>query len=171
MHLNEVFFSFCEIANLYVVNTSSSSAWTDNSQTYARPGAPNASYYYDTFELTVPIAGSYIITSSSGIDTYGYLYNGNFNPTSPALNLLVYDDDSGGDRQFRFTVSLRPSATYILVATTYSGNVTGPYTVVVSGLVRVNLVRTSNASTTQTTPTTAENRWTTETLLTTETSK
>ncbi|CAF4712329.1 unnamed protein product, partial [Rotaria sp. Silwood2] len=145
-----------EIIDLYVVNTTSSSAWTINSQTYTPPGSSNSISYYDTFELTVPMASSYMITSDSLIDTYGYLYNCSFIPTSPFTNLLAFDNDFGGNEQFQFTVFLQPALTYVLVTTPYNGTTTGSYTVVVSGLLRVNLVVTSNGSTTQTTPVTTE---------------
>ncbi|CAF5077921.1 unnamed protein product, partial [Rotaria sp. Silwood1] len=48
-------------------------------------------------------------------------------------NLLVQNDDSGGNSQFQFTINLQAGTTYFLVVTTYSPNVAAAFSVVVSG--------------------------------------
>jgi hypothetical protein len=94
--------------------------------------------------VAVPVAGSYIFSSNSIIDTFGYIYSGNFSPSAPIQNLLGQDDDMGGSNQFRLLVDLQPDMSYILVSTTFVPNTTGNYTVVASGLQKVNLVLISN---------------------------
>jgi hypothetical protein len=82
-------------------------------------------------ELTVSINGSYQFKSFSQIDMYGCLYSPYFNATNPSTNPLIYDDDSGGNHQFFFSISLQPR-NYTLVATTYSANATGAFSILVS---------------------------------------
>jgi ABC-type microcin C transport system permease subunit YejE len=61
------------------------------------------------------------------------MYQGSFYPSSPSVNMLVGDDQNGGNNQFQFAVSLRADIKYSLVVTTYSGDVIGPFSVDVSG--------------------------------------
>jgi hypothetical protein len=48
----------------------------------------------------VNTTGSYTFTCSSGIDTYGYLYQESFDPSYTSMNLIVQDDDGTGTRDF-----------------------------------------------------------------------
>lgn len=137
-------------------NTTVSSVWTTSSRSYVRYGATSTNFYYDTFTVTVPSTGSYIFTSNGMLDTYGYLYSPTFSPTSTSVNLLIFDDDSGGNAQFRFIQTLQAGVTYVLVATTFSPSIIGSYTVTVSGLARATVSRTNTTSVTSinTTPVT-----------------
>ncbi|CAM4969716.1 unnamed protein product [Rotaria socialis] len=137
---------------IYMINTTVSSALTVNNPIYDRRGDGNSSCYYDTFDLSVSMAGIYYIGSNSAMDTYGSLYNGSFIPNRPDLNLIVNNDDSNGGTQFGFAVSLQAHATYTLVATTFSDMATGPYAVIVSGAQRVTLIRTTIVGTTPVAP-------------------
>jgi hypothetical protein len=120
-----------------------SSALAIDSQSYSRLGsvcaAPN--YYYEAIQLNVVEDGIYSLWSSSTMDTYGYLYNNTFNPFNPSTNLLTMDDDSNGGGQFRLTTDLQANTTYLLLVTTYSRNVVGPFSIFVSGPNNVNLNR------------------------------
>ena len=116
--------------------------------------------YYETIQVTVYTTGTYIITSSSSMDMYGYLYTGGVIFSNLSLNLLVYDDDSGGNAQFKLVVYLQPNITYILIATTFSGGVTGPFSIFVLGPSRARLLSTNitAATTVSTTQATASMR-------------
>ena len=125
---------------------------SSNSATYTRFGG-FGSYYYEAIQVTVSTTGSYTFLSSSGIDTYGYLYPNNISGSDLSTSLITSDDDSGGGAQFRFTATLEAGRTYIVIFTTYAGGVTGPFTLTVSGparvgLARVNLVLTPSSSST-----------------------
>lgn len=135
------------IVNVYRFNTTISSAWTVSSPIYARRGNAEAQHYYEAFEVTVPSAGSYVFKCDSSIDSYGYLYSGSFSPASPDLNMIAFDDDAGGSSQFQITADLQSDVTYILVATTYSAAITGPFSVTASGFMRVNFVPTNYMTT------------------------
>ena len=104
------------------------------------------------------MSGYYAFVSNSSIDTYGYLYNGTFDPYQPTLNLLQQNDDSGGNNQFLINASLVNTGSYTLVATTYSPNRTASFSVIGSStagmitLIRLNItVTTTSTSTTTTT--------------------
>ena len=114
---------------------------------YARRGGTEAQYHYETFEVTVPSAGSYVFKCDSPIDSYGSLYSDSFSPASPDMNMIAFDDDTGGSGQFQITADLQPDVTYTLVATTYSAAITGPFSVTTSGFMSVNLVQTSYMTT------------------------
>ena len=112
-----------------------SSELTINDGKYIRDGAPSGSnYYYATVEVRVNTTGTYTFTSSSSIDdTFGYLYQGNFYPTYPSINIVATDDDSAGQGQFQLIATLRSDITYILVFTTFAENKVGSFSIVASG--------------------------------------
>lgn len=117
-----------------------SSALTVNSEMYLRNENSTSNFYYEAIQLNVNTTEIYTFTSKSNIDTYGYLYQGNFYPSYPSLNVLEDDDDTGGNSQFQLTSFLRTDLTYILVVTTFSENITGPFSVVASGPDNVNFI-------------------------------
>ncbi|CAF4316544.1 unnamed protein product, partial [Rotaria sordida] len=71
------------------------------------------------------------------IDTFGYMYNNSFVPPDPSQNLLASNNDSAGNRQFRLYIWLDNASTYFLVVTTFNRNVTGPFSINVTGLASV----------------------------------
>lgn len=90
-------------------------------------------YYYEAIQLDVSISGIYRLTSNSSMNTYGYLYNGSFNPYFAQTNLLKSDDDSGTNLQFSIRFLLEMSQAYILIFTTDPPNITGPFSIVATG--------------------------------------
>ncbi|CAF3347565.1 unnamed protein product [Rotaria socialis] len=129
-----------------ITNTVSSEL-TASSRAYIRYQGGGCNFYFDAFQVTVPTIGTYIFSSNSNIDTYGYIYSGSFFPTSPNENLLAQDDQSAGNNQFQLIVNLQSNFTYYLIFTTYISNVIGPYSVTASGPQRANLILTNMTST------------------------
>ncbi|CAF4217803.1 unnamed protein product [Rotaria sordida] len=121
------------IASPTSYNSRYSSLLAMNSKKYARNENSSSNFYFETINVIVNTTGSYKFTSKSNIDTYGYIYQGNFYPLYPTFNLLAHDDDNGGNSQFQLTVSLQNYNTYILVVTTYAEDVTGPFSIEISG--------------------------------------
>lgn len=102
---------------------------TTNHSQYARQlGAPTQ-YYYEAIEVKVSAPATITFISNSSLDMYGYFYNNTFDPSYAPLNLMAFDDDSAGSAQFYLQVALDPSQVYILVVTTSSANVQGPFSV------------------------------------------
>ena len=134
------------LAFLNTVNTTYASAWTTTSPSFSRYNGVAGNYYYEAIQVTVSTSGYYRFRSTSAIDSYGYLYTDSFLSSTPSMNVYTQDDDGAGSAQFQFTVVLQPGVVYILVATSYFPNIRAPFTVVVSGLVRVNLVRLGNST-------------------------
>lgn len=124
------------IENIIFVNSSYSSALTDDSQSFCRfltCTQPSFDYYYEAIMINVTVTGQYQITSQSAMDTYGYIYSPMFFPLYPTADVLVQDDELGGDGQFLLVVDLQPMTPYILIVTTSTSNVTGDFIIVVTG--------------------------------------
>ncbi len=105
--------------------------------------------------MTVYTSGIYNFTSSSSIDTYGYLYNIPFNPSYPSQSLITSDDDSGsGNGQFKIRSSLQSGRTYVLVVTTYKNVDRGSFSIRAAGPASVGMTSITPSTTWQTTPST-----------------
>ena len=68
------------------------------------------------------------------MNTYGYIYNNSFNALEPAANIIAIDDDGAGNNQFLFNIFINTSRRYILVVTTYSPYITGPFSIIAIGM-------------------------------------
>ncbi|CAF3990423.1 unnamed protein product, partial [Adineta steineri] len=145
-----------------VVQTVYASEFTTNSSTYFLSSLSSSSYY-EAIQVNVRRSGLYTFVSKSNMDTIGFIYNDYFNPSHPNENRLVYNDDSCGAAQFRFTIVLETSITYILVVTIYDSKVTGAFSIFVSGPNHVDL---ENITTTTTVAANAYNTTTTTTTTT-----
>jgi hypothetical protein len=109
---------------------SSYSSSLTNTSVFIRPGQTTGQYYYKAIQFVVSTSAFYRFTSVSRIDMYGYLYTQYFNATAPYINLLTYNNDSGGNRHFSFEISLQ-SNNFLLMATEVPRNVTEPFFIVV----------------------------------------
>jgi hypothetical protein len=133
-----------------------SSEWTTNSQVYCRDRCSTPDYqydfdddyYYEAILMNVSKASDFTIMSQSNINTYGYLYENSFDPFDTPLNLLMEDDNSGSNEQFKLTTFLRPSTIYVLVVTTFSPHVMGKFSIIASGTSFITLTRISYHQTT-----------------------
>ncbi|CAF2912153.1 unnamed protein product [Rotaria sp. Silwood2] len=162
-----------------IVNSTVSSALTNYSDQYFRTGNTNL-YYYQAINIIVNTTGNYTITSNSTVDTYGCLYKNSFNKTRLAFNRVAQNDDSGGNLQFKLTYVLQAGTKYILIVTTYSPLIYGPFSITVSGsasvgfhLNTIEIQPSSLATSIQTSPTTttASRTMTTTSMTTTTASK
>lgn len=75
---------------------------------------------------------SYTVKTSSPIDTFCYLYENTFDPSSVNTNLLSFDDDSAGEEQCLLRRVLSPQKKYYVVITTYFPDIFGPLTIIMS---------------------------------------
>jgi hypothetical protein len=105
-------------------------------------------YYYEAILMNVSKASDFTIISQSSINTYGYLYENSFDPFDTSLNLLMEDDNSGSNDQFKLTAFLRPSTIYVLIVTTFSPHVMGKFSIIVSGTSIITLTCVSYHQTT-----------------------
>lgn len=120
---------------MIVGNTTSShrDALFTNSPSFSRPDGREGSYYYQALSINISVGGYYRFVGLSEIDTYGYLYRHSFSPSNPSTNLIISDNDSGGNLQFSIIIYLQGSNSYVLVITTYASEVTGSFIVIASG--------------------------------------
>jgi hypothetical protein len=134
-------FFISEVRNLIVLVSNYSSALTSEDGSYGRPGGSSSGHYYEAIQIIADTTGTYIITSSSGIDTHGFLYNGTFSASNPSTNLILRDDDSGGNGQFKLTAVLQAGVPYTVVISTHSAGSTGIFSVIATGPGNVSLNR------------------------------
>ena len=126
-----------------IQSTYYSSKLTPDSQKYSRTGCSALEYYYEAIEINVSETGDYSISSNSIMDTYGFIYENNFDVFNLTKNLIGTNDDNGCDGQFKLTKQLRVKTRYILIVTTYYRNKFGPFSVVVMGPKNVSINRIS----------------------------
>ncbi|CAF4036671.1 unnamed protein product [Adineta steineri] len=123
------------------------SALTTYSPTFVPPSrSSRTSFYYQAIEISVSISGFYTISSDSTIDTYGYLYNNSFNSSVPSRNLLSSDDDSGGNSQFMFIIYLQAMAKDVLVATTFTAQIKGIFSIIGLGPSLISYTRLNTST-------------------------
>ncbi|CAF4019055.1 unnamed protein product [Adineta steineri] len=118
-----------------------SSVLTENHPTYSPTGCDLQNYYYEAIQMNVNESGYYSLISNSTIDTFGYMYGGNFYPSGPSINLISKSDNRSGEHQFQMRPFLRSTTANILVVTTDSANVTGTFSIIVSGFNNVTFKR------------------------------
>ncbi len=90
-----------------------------SSTTFSRPKGNTDCYYYQAIRIENYTNGIYAFISNSSMNTYGYLYNNSFDPSSPSQNLITPYYESNSDGRFPIIYSLQSYQTYILVVATY----------------------------------------------------
>ncbi|CAF4086440.1 unnamed protein product [Adineta steineri] len=105
--------------------------------------------YYEAIQVNVNESSYYTFASNSSIDTTVAMYKDYFNPFNTLKNLILTNDNSCHNDQFRLTVDLEINTEYILVVTTYRPNITGTFSIIVFGSNNVTLERLNTSSTVQ----------------------
>ncbi len=134
-------FFISEVRNLIVLVSNYSSALNSEDGSFSRPGGSTSGHYYEAIQIIADTTGTYIITSVSGMDTHGFLYNGTFSPSNPSTNLILRDDDGGVSNQFKLTAVLQAGVPYTVVISTHGVRVTGIFSVTATGPGNVSLNR------------------------------
>ena len=126
-----------------IQSTYYSSKLTPDSQKYSRTGCSALEYFYEAIEINVSETSDYSISSNSIMDTYGFIYENNFDVFNLTKNLIETNDDNGCDGQFKLTKQLRIETRYILIVTTFDPNRFETFSVVVIGSKNVSINRIS----------------------------
>ncbi|CAF1250530.1 unnamed protein product [Adineta steineri] len=143
------YINFSRILNTpSAVQTVYASKLTANSPTYF-PRCSWLSSYYKAILVNVRRTGLYTFFSKSNMDAYASIYKNYFNPFNSFENQLLYNDKSCKPRQFRFTIALQTTSTYILIVATSQGYTTGAFSIFVSGPNNVDLKNISSSSVTR----------------------
>lgn len=115
------------------INSTYSATLTEYSQKYWRPGTTVlADYYYHVIQVNSSGLGYYSFTSNSSIQLCAFVYTHEFHPTSPCSNIGLYGCRED-NVEVQFMKFLSPTTNDVLVITTFSANVTGEFTIIISG--------------------------------------
>ena len=93
----------------------------------------NPFYYYHEIQLLVSEYDNYRFVVNSSFDVYGYMYTGNFNPSSPNTNLMSQSIQNAANKGFQLRTYLSESSIHHFVVTSTNPWVTGSFTVVAYG--------------------------------------
>lgn len=116
---------------------------TTGGQTYNRPlsGRPPSSlsavgtavrFVVTPFNVTV--SGNYNFNNTSTYDNFLGVYVGSFNPATPLINALAYDDDAGpGSNAFISALGLTSGLNYFGVSSGFANTDFGAFTLTVDG--------------------------------------
>ncbi|CAF1437501.1 unnamed protein product, partial [Adineta steineri] len=129
--------------NSSIVQSPYSSILTEKHPTYSRIDCDLPNHYYEAIQMNVNESRYYSLYVNSSIKIYGYIYTKNFYPVIPSINLVLKNKNSFYERQFKFRAFLQSTTSNILVVTTSSPNVTGTFSVIVSGINHVTFERLS----------------------------
>ena len=83
--------------------------------------------------MNFSINGLYGISSNSSMDTFGYIYNNSFDPLTPSMNLVSWANDGDDNQQFQMVLNYKADFTVILVVTTNTEAIAGPFSVIARG--------------------------------------
>ncbi|CAF1031449.1 unnamed protein product, partial [Adineta steineri] len=119
-----------------------SSFTVDSSLYYRDCNMPKC--YYEALQINVFETGIYVLWSESNVNTYGYIYQHDFNPFEPLKNLLAEHDGKCNNGQFKLIIDLQVNAKYVLVVTTHRPMTTGNFSVFISGPYNVSLTNFSS---------------------------
>ena len=136
------FHSSCSIGtpvNIQVVH--SSKLTLDNPTYYRDCEVPQC--HYESVQIHVHTKGLYVLWSESTTQTYGYIYEDDFNPLKPSDNLLLRHNGDCNDKQFKLIIDLEVHTRYILVITTHRPKTLMNFLVFVSGPDNVTLTHFS----------------------------
>ena len=137
-HEIHTFFTFIKFS--LGLKATYTSELTKETQVYARV-CGEGSFYYETIEIKVQHKGNYNFDSNSSILLYGYIYENSFDPSYPNENLLTQSNFTCGQYRFKIITDLQVNIKYILVVTTFSSNVRGLFTLLVTGPQNITLNR------------------------------
>ena len=132
-----------------LTTTSFSGSWTTNSPVLTREVDHQVKqFYYEAIEVTVPMMGSYLFTGSSINRINGDLYDVDFDPVNPSLNLIIPADvKNNGEEPLKIVITLRADHIYVLVVTPCLSTTTGEFSIVSSGPAMVDLRSAQNMTT------------------------
>ncbi|CAF1044965.1 unnamed protein product [Adineta steineri] len=128
---NQVIFNRINVS--WSIQKNYSSQLPMNDQVYTRSGCQLFNYYYEAVKINVIESGYYIFSSNSIMNTYGFIYENNFNVFQYRKNSILEDNANGCNNQFKISIQLQANITYIFVVTTSYPNITGNYSLLIFG--------------------------------------
>jgi hypothetical protein len=134
---------FHRVDTSLVLESMYSSVLTENSSSYSNTGCGASNYYNEPIQMNVVVNGCYNFSSNRSLDTSSSIYKDTFFPIDSSINLISRSDHSLNNTQFQFTTYLQTNTSYVLVVATSSPNVTGAFSILVSGPSNVSFNRIS----------------------------
>jgi hypothetical protein len=88
---------------------------------------------FNAFGFTVSLGGAYTFLTTGKFDTFGFLYQGSFDPTAPLANAVGGNDDLLGLTTSGFTRNLAAGTDYVYVTTGFGNNDFGAFSNTLGG--------------------------------------
>jgi hypothetical protein len=135
--------SFTRLDFSSIMQSTYSSTHGTGSEIYSRERCGTSTHFYQSLRIDISVSGEYRFSSTSGVETYGYLYRDVFDPLNPSRNRIPNDDDDGcGVGQFWLRRFLHINISYILVVSTPVSSANGAlFTLIAAGAGGVNFTR------------------------------
>jgi len=126
-----------------IIRFNYSSELNNKSQKHTGFNCRQLDYYYEALEINVNTSGFYMFSSESRFDTYGYLYEHEFNPYNSIDTSLAQSDHTCNDDQLQILAYLNFNITYILIVTTFYAHEQGPFSVFIEGSDKIKIKQMS----------------------------
>lgn len=92
-----------------------------------------AHFYYELFQITSKVSGTYVFSSNGSIDTYLYVYNNSVDPSSVNQDLLTDNGFITNHVQYQLVLTVKHEHKYILLITTAFPFTSGSFLINIMG--------------------------------------
>lgn len=126
------------LADVAIFNGDTTSGLTYNRPLSGRPPVAlsnvGTAVRYQVTDFTVSVSGNYNFLNSAAYDAYLGVYSNAFNPGSPLVNALAYDDDAGpGTDSQILALGLLTGVSYFAVSSGFANDHFGAFTLTIDG--------------------------------------
>ena len=118
-----------------MIQSNYSSELNNKSQKHTSFNCRPLDHYYEALEINVNTSGFYMFSTEGYLNTYGYLYEHQFNPYDSIDTSLARSDHVCDDDQLKIMTYLNFNVRYILIVTTSYAypEQQGPFSLFVEG--------------------------------------
>lgn len=109
---------FCIATPIPRVYSTISGALSINSSTYVAPHNTEAHFYYELFQITSKVSGTYVFSINGSIDTLLYVFNNSVDPSNANDDLLSDNEFTTNHVQYQLVLTGKHEHKLVLLITT-----------------------------------------------------